>query len=196
MNHVPRQPAAPGGRADDPRRGLLRTEAAGPEAFVRGQAAVPFLRHRRDGILPAVAGALSVRGATFTGTGSKADGLPALHPLVERFLDALPPQDRERHTGRCAETLLLSRCLTSVEKERSGRKAQRPLTAGEARKALKHARLTARHVREDGDPRHGEYAPPCRSCARLLDHFGVTAVDPGVTSLGASGAAAAGGEAG
>ncbi|MDX3530148.1 hypothetical protein P1P75_27985, partial [Streptomyces sp. ID05-39B] len=34
----------------------------------------PVLRHRRDGILPTVAAALSVRGATLTGTAARGDG--------------------------------------------------------------------------------------------------------------------------
>lgn len=173
MNIAAREPAAHG--MDAPGR-----ETAGEEARRDGYAARPFLHHRRDGILPAVAGALSVRGATFTLTGSKADERPVLHPLVEEFLGALPVEHRERHTGRCPETLLLSRYLTSAEETRKGRKAGRAFSSGEARKALKQARLTARHVREDGDPRHGAYAPPCRSCAVLLDHFGVEAVETGL----------------
>lgn len=194
MNIAPRQPAPPSGpRADDPRLGLLRAGTAGEPAGSApaesdrdggpaAHAAAPFLRDRRDGILPAVAGALQFRGGTLTGTGSKAEQPPRLHPLVGDFLAALPLQDRERNVGRCPEALLLSRFLTSADEARTGRKAGRPMSAGEARKVLKQARLTARHVREDGDPRHGGYAPPCRSCARLLDHFGVAAVDPGARS--------------
>ncbi|MCF6526577.1 hypothetical protein HOY81_26435 [Streptomyces sp. JJ36] len=138
------------------------------------------MRHRRDGILPAVAAALSVRGTTLTCTGSKGEQPPDHHPLVRDFLDALAPADRGRHTGRCAEAVLLSRFLTDAEaarpRKRSGR---RPYTESDARKALKQARLTARRIREDGDPRHGTYAPPCRSCTLLLEHFGVRVVDPG-----------------
>lgn len=195
MNIAPRQPAPPTGpRGDDPRLGWSRTGESGtrdaaesrqgadsgpaPGRETHPYAAVPVLRHRRDGILPAVAGALSVRGVTWKATGSKADGPGELHPLIGDFLAALPVEHRERHTGRCPEALLLSRFLASAEESRSGRKAGRAFSDGEARKALKQARFTARHVREDGDPEHGAYAPPCRSCARLLDHFGVTAVGP------------------
>jgi hypothetical protein len=140
---------------------------------------VPLLLRRRDGILPAVAAALSVRGETLTCMGSKGEVPPELHPLVQDVLDTLTTEHRERRTGRCAETVLLSRFLTAVEAERPARRAARkPFTQNDARKALKHARLTARHIREDGDPRHGDYAPPCRSCAVLLAHFGVRSVDP------------------
>ena len=34
-----------------------------------------------------------------------------------------------------------------------------------------------RGIREDGDPLHGSYAPPCRSCTVMLAHFGVRPVD-------------------
>jgi hypothetical protein len=216
MNIAPRPPAPTGPRSDDPRLGLLRTGTApatapaaqaaqapqAPQAAHAAQAgtaapagapAAPFLHRRRDGILPVVAGALSVRGTTLTGTGSKADSPPELHPLIGDFLQGLPAGDRERHLGRCPEAVLLSRFVHLAEESRTGRKAGRTFTVGDARKALKGARLTARHVREDGDPRHGDYAPPCRSCARLLEHFGVTAGDPGSPcAFGAGGAPVAG----
>ncbi|WP_241968101.1 YwqJ-related putative deaminase [Streptomyces sp. ICBB 8177] len=144
----------------------------------------PVLRHRRDGILPAVAAALSVRGETLTCTGSKADTAPRLHPLVEEFLRGLPVADRTRSTGRCPEQVLLSRFLTATDAARTGRAARKPLSQGDARRALKHGKLTARRIREDGDPEHGAYAPPCRSCGPLLAHFGVRAVDPAAEGSG------------
>ncbi|MGW1463138.1 YwqJ-related putative deaminase [Streptomyces sp. NPDC002308] len=137
----------------------------------------PRLLHRRDGILPAVAAALSVRGETLTCTAGKGDQPPVLHHLVQDFLDTLPTSQRERFTGRCPEAILLSRQLTAAEGTRSKRAQRKPLTSGEARRALKHGRLTARHIREDGDPRHGSYAAPCRSCSVMLAHFGVRPVD-------------------
>ncbi|RSS53682.1 YwqJ-related putative deaminase, partial [Streptomyces sp. WAC06614] len=100
-----------------------------------------------------------------------------LHPLVQDFLDTLTSSQRERFTGRCPEAILLSRHLTTVENTRSKRASRKPLTHGEARRSLKHAKITARRIREDGDPLHGSYAPPCRSCDALLAHFGVRPVD-------------------
>ncbi|MET9801448.1 YwqJ-related putative deaminase [Streptomyces sp. NPDC006368] len=138
----------------------------------------PTLRHRRDGILPTVGAALSVRGHTLTCTTGRGNQPPALHPLVQDFLDTLTSGQRERFTGRCPEAILLSRHLTATEASRSKRAQRKPLTHGEARRSLKHAKLTARRIREDGDPLHGSYAAPCRSCAALLAHFGVRAVDP------------------
>lgn len=143
----------------------------------------PALSHRRDGILPTVAAALSVRGAdTLTCTAGRGDQPPALHPLVQDFLDTLGSGQRERFTGRCPEAILLSRHIAAAEGSRSRRASRKPLTTGEARRSLKHSKLTARRIREDGDPLHGSYAPPCRSCTPMLAHFGVRAVDPTATT--------------
>ncbi|MFE2088341.1 YwqJ-related putative deaminase [Streptomyces sp. NPDC059460] len=147
-----------------------------------GTSSAPRLHQRRDGILPAMAAALSVRGETLTCTAGKGDQPPVLHPLVQDFLDTLTSGQRERFTGRCPEAILLSRQLTAAESDRSKRAQRKPLTNGEARRALKHSRLTARRIREDGDPMHGSYAPPCRSCTAMLAHFGVRPVDLTTTS--------------
>lgn len=156
------------------------TDTADPRLGWRtgDEIAPPVPRHRRDGILPAVAAALSIRTEVLTCTGSKAEQPPTLHPLVQDFLDALPAGRRERFTGRCPEPILLSRHLAAVDAARSKRASRKPLGRAEARKALRGAKLTARRIREDGDPEHGSYAPPCRSCAPLLTHFGVRAFDP------------------
>lgn len=155
----------------DPRIGWSSTET--PHA--------PTLHHRRDGILPTVAAALSVRGATLTGTAARGDQPPALHHLVQDFLDTLTSGERDRFTGRCAETILISRHIAAADAARSKRAARKPMTNGEARKALKQAKLTARRIREDGDPLHGSFAAPCRACTALSAHFGVRIVDPATT---------------
>jgi hypothetical protein len=156
------------GTSGDPRVGWSSTE----------RPHTPALQHRRDGILPTVAAALSVRGATLTGTAARGDQLPELHPLVRDFLDTLTSAQRDRFTGRCAETILISRHLGAADAARSKRAARKPMTNSEARKSLKNAKLTARYIREDGDPLHGSFAAPCRSCAALSAHFGVRIVDP------------------
>ncbi|MBW1602735.1 hypothetical protein JJV70_11565 [Streptomyces sp. JJ66] len=143
-----------------------------------GDGSAPLPRHRRDGIMPTTAAALSVRGTTFTCAAGKAAAPPEHHPLVQDFLDTLTTERRERHTGRCPEAVLLTRYLTSAEAGRSKRAARKPFTPGDARRALKNAKITTRRIREQGDPQHGTYAPPCRSCAALLDYFGVHAVAP------------------
>ncbi|MDK1475997.1 YwqJ-related putative deaminase [Streptomyces sp. 549] len=149
--------------------------------FATADGSAPLAQHRRDGIMPTVAAALSVRGKTLTCTAGKSDQPPQLHPLVQDFLDTLTTDRRERHTGRCPEALLLSRHLADAEAGRSKRAARKPLTGGDARRALKHAKITTRRLREDGDPLHGTFAPPCRSCTALLAHFGVRTVDPDAT---------------
>ncbi|MCX3063902.1 YwqJ-related putative deaminase [Streptomyces beihaiensis] len=143
--------------------------------------AIPVLRARRDGILPNVAAALSVRGTTLTSTAARGEQPPALHPLVQDFLSTLTSAQRDRFTGRCAEAILISRHLTATDAERtekSKRARRKPMTMSEARKALKNAKLTTRRIREDGDPLHGGFARPCRACAALTAHFGVHVVAP------------------
>jgi hypothetical protein len=159
------------GTSGDPRIGWSATET--PHA--------PTLQHRRDGILPTVAAALSVRGDTLTGTAARGDQAPALHPLVQDFLDTLTSAQRDRFTGRCAEAILISRHIAAADATRSRRAARKPMTNGEARKVLKLAKLTARRIREDGDPLHGSFAAPCRACTALSAHFGVRIVDPTTT---------------
>src|SRR5690606_30636180 len=212
------QTGTPTGHTGDPRTGDPRIGWSTTDT-----SPAPLLHHRRDGILPTVAAALSVRGATLTGTPARADpppplpplppGFPdtltsaqrapftgrraptllisrppapadtppALHPLVHDLLDTLTSAQRDRFTGRCAETTLISRHLTTADAARSKRAARKPMTNGEARKALKHAKLTTRRIREDGDPLHGAFATPCRACTALSAHFGVRIVDPGTT---------------
>lgn len=171
MNMNATQTGQPAARSGDPRIGWSATE--NPHA--------PALRHRRDGILPTVAAALSVRGETLTGTAARGDQPPALHHLVQDFLDTLTSGQRDRFTGRCAETILISRHIAAADATRSKRAARKPMTNGEARKALKQAKLTARRIREDGDPLHGSFATPCRACTALSSHFGVRVVDPSAT---------------
>ncbi|MFD3735317.1 YwqJ-related putative deaminase [Streptomyces sp. NPDC058632] len=172
MNMI--QTGAPAGHPADPRSGDPRIGWSSTDT-----ARTPLLLHRRDGILPTIAAALSIRGTTLTGTAARADTPPELHPLVQDFLDTLTSGQRDRFTGRCAETILISRHLTAADTARSKRAARKPMTNGEARKALKHAKLTARHIREDGDPLHGGYAAPCRACTALTAHFGIRVVAPG-----------------
>lgn len=154
----------------------LQGSPDGPAAAQGGPDPAPVLRHDRDSLLPAVAAALSVRGATHTHAGYKDDPSPQLHPLVAEFLTELPLESRERFIGRCPEALLLSQYLAGVEAGRSKRASRKPLSISDARKALKGARLTTVRIREEGDPAHGTHQPPCRSCTPMLEHFGVRSV--------------------
>lgn len=127
--------------------------------------------------MPVVAAALSLRGGeTLTCVGDKQDEPPVLHPLVDGFLTDLPVQRRERFTGRCPEAQLLSQFLHRTAEARTGRAARKPFAAPDARRALRGSRMTTVRIREEGDPAHGTHQPPCRSCASLLEHFGVETV--------------------
>ncbi|MEZ0069031.1 hypothetical protein ABIA32_005072 [Streptacidiphilus sp. MAP12-20] len=141
----------------------------------RRHAPAPLLRYRRDSLMPIVAAALSVRGDTYTHVSEKGEP-PQLHPLVGEFLAGLPVEHLERYTGRCPEAVLLSQFLDQTEAGRSGRAARKTFGEGEARKALRGAKMTTVRIREEGDPAHGTHQPPCRSCLPLLEHFGVKTI--------------------
>jgi hypothetical protein len=118
-------------------------------------------------VLPTTAAALSLPGrGALTATAARAAGVPPLHPVVTDVLTALAPAGRERHLGRCPEPALLSRRLAEAG----------AADVHQAREVLRDAAVTTRHIREDGDPQHGTYAPHCRSCAALLAALGVRSV--------------------
>jgi hypothetical protein len=95
---------------------------------------------------------------------------PELHPMIRRVLTTLPVSRRERFLGWCAEPVLLSDQLFAAG-------ADLPpgvdLTPAQAQAALRGARMVVTRVREYGDPTHGTVQPSCRSCAVLLDLFGI-----------------------
>ncbi|MBB4957027.1 YwqJ-related putative deaminase [Micromonospora polyrhachis] len=118
-------------------------------------------------MLPLAVGALLIDGVVHTHTSVRGDLAPELHPMVRRFLNELPIEQRERFLGWCAEPVLISDRL--YEAERVGG----PISPARARSLLWGARIRLTRVREPADPRHGESQLPCRSCATLLDWFGV-----------------------
>ncbi len=121
-------------------------------------------------MLPLAAGALLVDGTVHTHTSVRGDVPPELHPVVRRFLHGLPTEQRERFADWCAEPVLISDRLYAAEA------GGPPLEAARARSLLWGAKVRVTRVREEGDPRHGETQPPCRSCAALLDWFGIEAL--------------------
>lgn len=126
-------------------------------------------------MLPRTAAALQIAGRVFTHTSVKGDTEPRVHPLVRDFLTGLPPTLRERYAARCAETVLVSDLLWGWDTERAAQ-GEETLTLAEARTRLTGARLTVYRVREPGDPTHGTFQPPCRSCLALLACLGVEVV--------------------
>ena len=121
--------------------------------------------------LPMTAGALIVGGMVHSHTSVRGDVAPDLHPIVAQLLDALPTAQRERYTGWCAEVVLISDRLHEADEA-----ADRPVTIGEAKALLNKGQIHISRIREDGDPTHGRFQPPCRSCAVLLEEFGITTV--------------------
>ncbi|GAB1640894.1 hypothetical protein KRMM14A1259_13170 [Krasilnikovia sp. MM14-A1259] len=114
------------------------------------------------------AGALLHEGVIHTHSSVRGDVAPELHPMIRRLLHELPADRRERYAGWCAEAVLISDRLYAAEQAAGG-----TLSATAARSLLWGARVRVVRVREDGDPRHGQTQPPCRSCGELLDYFGI-----------------------
>ncbi|MEU7870724.1 YwqJ-related putative deaminase [Dactylosporangium sp. NPDC049140] len=123
--------------------------------------------------LPLTAGALLVGDTVFQHTSVRGDTPPELHSLIRRFLHELPVESRERYAGYCAEIVLISDRLHEAERLFGGA----PLTPAAARAELWGARLSLVHIREKGDPVHGQPARPCRTCAALLDWLGIEVGD-------------------
>lgn len=117
------------------------------------------------------AGALIVGGMVHSHTSIRGDQPPTLHPVVQELLGALPAARRERFTGWCAEVALISDRLHEADQA-----AGRPITPDEARAALAGGQIHISRIREDGDPTHGQFQTPCRSCSALLDWFGIRTV--------------------
>lgn len=124
----------------------------------------------RERVLPLAAGALLLEGTVHTHTSVRGDAAPELHPVLRKLIHELPTEQRERFAGWCAETVLISDRLYAAEETPGS------LTAMAARSLLWGARVQVARVREDGDPRNGQPQPPCRTCAALLDYFGMEAV--------------------
>jgi hypothetical protein len=123
--------------------------------------------------LPLTAGALLIDGVIYRHTAVRGDTAPELHPVVRRFLHELPTAQRERYAGWCAEAVLVSDRLHAAQRDRA-----EPLSGPAARAELWGAAINVVWVREEGDPAHGTPYAPCRSCAAMLDWFGVEAVQP------------------
>jgi hypothetical protein len=122
------------------------------------------------GAYPATAAALLVDGQVFTHSSVRGDLPPELHPVIRRVLTTLPVSRRERYLGWCAEPVLLSDRLFEAG---SDLPPGVDLTLAQAQAALRGARMVVTRVREHGDPTHGTVQPSCRSCAVLLDLFGI-----------------------
>jgi hypothetical protein len=124
----------------------LATEAARQTAD-----AAQILRPR-----PSAAGALRVEGQTFTGVSGTAHSEP-LHPQVQQALDEIPASARSDFHGMCAEPACISRALNAGVEPTGGT-------------------MSTVRIRAVGNPVHGTQIPPCKSCGRLLQRFGIKLV--------------------
>lgn len=112
----------------------------------------------------------------------KGDDPPRHHRLVMEFMQAeLRAADRVRGYERCSEAAAISDALHAEDALRQSTVAP-PVTLAEARAELfDSATMVTYRVREPGDPVAGTAAPPCRSCAKLARHFGLTLISPNGT---------------
>jgi hypothetical protein len=115
----------------------------------------------------------------------KGDEAPHHHRLVTEFMqEELPTADRVRGYERCSEAAAISDALHAEDAHRQSTVAP-PITLAEARAELfDSATMVTYRVREPGDPAAGTAAPPCRSCAELARHFGLTLVSPNAAGNG------------
>lgn len=113
----------------------------------------------------------------------KGDEPPRHHRLVTEFMqDELPAADRVRGYERCSEAAAISDALHAEDARRQSIVAP-PITLAEARAELfGSASMVTYRVREPGDPVGGTAAPPCRSCAMLARHVGLTVSPNGAST--------------
>ncbi|WP_431771882.1 YwqJ-related putative deaminase [Streptomyces cucumeris] len=119
---------------------------------------------------PAVASSLLVGGKVVSHTSLVGGGRANLHPAVLRFVESLPAQQRERFTGSCAESALVSDQLWALDAARSD---GRTTTLDEAVPHFEGAAMISKMVREEGNPDHGKNTEPCGVCSLLLQELGV-----------------------
>ncbi|MEU2614960.1 SUKH-3 domain-containing protein [Micromonospora sp. NPDC007271] len=121
---------------------------------------------------PGAAAHLTLDGRVQVAQGVKGDVALHHHPLVQSYLDDLPPGHLVRGGERHAEMVVVS----DVLHERDHRRAADglpPLTMPEARQVLGGSRIEFFRIRESGDPTGGPTELPCDSCINFLVHFNV-----------------------
>jgi hypothetical protein len=127
--------------------------------------------------LPATAGSLVCGNLVFSHTSVKGGAEPNLHPVLRGFFDSLPASAREPGAGRCSEAVLVSDRFWEMQEDWGDREID-PAWAREYFEYNKTS-ITTTRIRESGDPTRNTYQPPCRSCAAMLNHFGIEAHDVG-----------------
>ena len=129
----------------------------------------------RNGATPSTVTYLQLAGRQAGARSVKGDDPPRHHRLVMEFMqEQLRAADRVRGYERCSEAAAMSDALHAEDARRQSMVAP-PITLAEARAELfGSATMVTYRVREPGDPAGGTAAPPCRSCAKLARHFGLT----------------------
>jgi RHS repeat-associated protein len=100
---------------------------------------------------PGTVAVLETPQGLFSGTSGSGD---PLHPKVKQALDAIPAEARSKFHGNCAEPQCITKALNAGAE-----------TAG--------GKMTAVRVRRPDHPAHGTKIPPCASCAKLQEEFGI-----------------------
>jgi hypothetical protein len=131
---------------------------------------VEVRRNARRAPSPAIAAHLTIDGRLFIARGAKGDQEIRHHPLVQSYLDNLPPGHLVRGGERHAELIVLSDVLHEADRVRLENGGD-PVTLAEARQWLVDARFEAFHIRERYDPLGGTPAEPCESCILALIDF-------------------------
>jgi hypothetical protein len=131
---------------------------------------VELRRNARRAPSPAVAAHLTIDGRLFIARGAKGDQVIRHHPLVQTYLDGLPPGHLVRGGERHAELIVLSDVLHEADRVRL-ENGGGPVTLDEARRWLVDAQFEAFHIRERYDPLGGTPAEPCESCILALIDF-------------------------
>jgi hypothetical protein len=128
----------------------------------------------QHGATPSTTSHVRLAHQSVNASGVKGDEPPRHHRLVAEFMrDELRAPDRVRGDERCSEAAAISDALHAEDARRKAMAAA-PITLAEARSELfRGATVVTLRVREPGDPVGGTSAPPCRSCAKLLRHFGL-----------------------
>ena len=116
------------------------------------------------------------------------DGRPPVaervHPEAQRVLDRIladaeadPDKRVGANHGKCAEVAVISDRLYELERQWHDEGSPGTFEAY-ARENFAGSQISTHWVGDGTRQEHGEYAPPCDSCAPMLDDFGIHPVDP------------------
>ncbi len=119
---------------------------------------------------PGAAAHLTLDGRMYVAHGAKGDVELHHHPLVQSYLDELPPGHLVRGGERHAEMIVVSDVLHEQDHQRAA-DGLPPLTLAEARSILGNSRIEFFRIREAGDAFGGPAKVPCDSCVNFLVRF-------------------------